>query len=111
MCLKIISLWPGKIDCHKHHSLLRCINTSIFSISLLVSYLSARFDALHKAQENNDPREKKSEWQVVLEPAEVARLAKAVGDVQDVFLPKLHKLRMIFFTYFPKSRYSTACQL
>ena len=67
----------------------------------MVSYLSARFDALHKAQENNDPREKKSEWQVVLEPAEVARLAKAVGDVQDVFLPKLHKLRMIFYI-FPK---------
>ena len=63
---------------------------------MLVSYLSARFDALHEAQENNDPREKKSEWQVVLESAEVARLAKAVGDVQDVLLPKLTQIEEDF---------------
>ena len=63
----------------------------------MFSYLSARFDALHEAQENNDPREKKSEWQVVLESAEVARLAKAVGDVQDVLLPKLTQIEEDFF--------------
>ena len=72
----------GRVECHQR--------TSFFH----PSYLSWRFDALHEAEEDDQPAAGQRQGQVPLEATEIAELREAGRNVEDVLLPELRRRRL-----------------
>ena len=56
-----------------------------------IDNLSTGLDSLAQAEEDNEPGQRQSQGQVILEPVQVAEVGKSRSDIKDIFLPELFR--------------------
>ena len=56
-----------------------------------IDNLSTGLDSLAQTEEDNEPGQRQSQGQVILEPVQVAEVGKTRADIKDIFLPELFR--------------------
>ena len=56
-----------------------------------IDNLSTGLDSLAQAEEDNEPGQRQSQGEVILEPVQVAEVGKSRSDIKDIFLPELFR--------------------
>ena len=56
-----------------------------------IDNLSTGLDSLAQAEEDNEPGQRQSQGEVILEPVQVAEVCQSRSDIKDIFLPELFR--------------------